>query len=74
MTKPDFPFNIDRRRLLVSAAALPGASIVPIGNHADTAVAVPIQSSAMAPEAEAANVCARHGHSPGGNRKAERPS
>ena len=58
MAKTDFPLNISRRRLLVSAAALPAASIVPIGKPADTAAAAAVQSSAIAPEAEAANVCA----------------
>ena len=57
MAKADFPLHIDRRRLLAAAVAIPAASIVPIGNHADTATTGGIQSSTMAPEAEAANVC-----------------
>ena len=57
MAKTDFVLNINRRRLLVSAAALPAASIVPIGKPADTAAAGGIRSFAIAPEAEAANVC-----------------
>jgi hypothetical protein len=55
--KADFPL-IDRRRLLTSAVALPVASIVPIGKSADTPAANGVRSFAMAPEAEAANVCA----------------
>ncbi len=57
MAKTDFPLRIDRRRLLASAVAIPAASIVPVGNHAHTAAGAVIQSSAVAPEAEAANVC-----------------
>jgi len=55
MARTDYPLDINRRRLLVSAAALPAASIVPIGKPADTAAAGGIRSSAMAPEAEPAN-------------------
>ena len=58
MAGQEIPVNIDRRRLLVSVAAVPVASIVPIAKPAETAAAAVIRSSAMAPEAEAANFCA----------------
>ena len=58
MAKTDFPLNIDRRRLLASAVALPAASIVPGVKPAGAAVAAPIRSFAIAPEGKAANVCA----------------
>jgi len=58
MAREDFSLKIDRRRLLTTALALPAASIVPIGRPVETAAVGSIRSSAMAPEAEAANVCA----------------
>jgi hypothetical protein len=60
MARAEFPLSIDRRRLLISAAALPAvtASIVPARDHVETAAAGDIRSSAMAAGAEAANVCA----------------
>jgi Xaa-Pro aminopeptidase len=58
MAGQEFPVNISRRCLLVSAAALPAASILPGPEPADTAAAAVIQSSAMAMEAEPAKVCA----------------
>jgi len=58
MAKTDFPLSVNRRRLLTAAAAITATGIVPTGNHADTAAAAVIQSSAIAPEAEAANFCA----------------
>ena len=58
MAKPDFPLSVNRRRLLTAAAAITATGIVPTGNHADTAAAAVMQSSAIAPEAEAANFCA----------------
>jgi len=57
MAKADFPL-IDRRRLLVSAVALPAAGVVSIGKPAGAAIVGGIRSFAMAPEGEAANVCA----------------
>ena len=57
MAKTDFPLTIDRRRLLVSAAVLPAASVVSIGMPAGAATAGGIRSFATAPEAGAANVC-----------------
>lgn len=58
MANTDSPLNIDRRRLLASAIALPAASIVPGIKPAGAAVAAPIRSFAMVLDAEAANVCA----------------
>ncbi len=58
MARQEFPFTIDRRRLLAAAAAIPAASIVPIGKPADTPAAAPVRSSAMTPEAEPVNFCA----------------
>jgi|GEM_PF-1547381 hypothetical protein len=58
MARTDFPLTIDRRRLLVSAVVLPAAGIVPIGKPAGAAIVGGIRSFAMAPEGEAANVCA----------------
>jgi hypothetical protein len=58
MAKEDFPLSMNRRRLLVAAAALPAASIVSIGKPAGATGAGGIRSFATAPEAEAANVCA----------------
>jgi hypothetical protein len=57
MARQDFPLNINRRRLL-SAAALPVASIVPGAEPADTAADDVIQSSLMTLEAEPATFCA----------------
>jgi hypothetical protein len=57
MAKTDFALSINRRRLLASAVALPAVSIAPIWNHADSAAAGGTPSFAIAPEAEAANVC-----------------
>ena len=37
MAKQDFPLNIDRRRLLVSAAALAGSGIEPLVEYAEAA-------------------------------------
>ncbi len=60
MAKADFPVSVNRRRLLTAAAAITATGIVPTGNQADTAAAAVIQSSAIAPEAEAeaTNFCA----------------
>ncbi len=58
MARQDFPLNISRRRLLVSAAVLPAASIVPGAEPADTAADDVIQSSLMTLEAEPATFCA----------------
>jgi len=57
MAGQEFPVNISRRRLLASAVSLPAASIVPIGKPAGAAAAGGTRSFAIAPEAEAANVC-----------------
>jgi hypothetical protein len=54
MARPQFP-SIDRRRLLVSAAALPVAGIVPELKRADAAAADVFQSSPLTFEAEPAN-------------------
>ena len=58
MAKTDFPLNINRRRLLVSAAAIPVANIVPGAEPADTAADDVIQSSLITLEAEPATFCA----------------
>ena len=58
MANTDSPLNIDRRRLLASAIALPAASIVPGIKPAGAAVAAPIRSFAMVLTPEAGNVCA----------------
>jgi hypothetical protein len=57
MAKEDFPLNIDRRRLLVSAVALPAASVVPgiqCGEPVNLAGAVQPTPSTV----PALNVCA----------------
>jgi hypothetical protein len=64
MAGQEFPLSIDRRRLLVSAVALPAASIGRIGKPARAAAAAVIQSSGMATEAEPANFCAARNLSP----------
>ncbi len=58
MAKTDFPLNIHRRHLLVSAAAVTTTGIVPGMKPANAAAPDIIQSSAMAREAEPANFCA----------------
>ena len=59
MAKTDLPFNIDRRRLLTSAAAVTATGIVPGFEGADTAAAPDFfQSSPLTPEAEPPNFCA----------------
>jgi hypothetical protein len=60
MAKPDFPLNIDRRRLLTSAAATVTAtgSILPGVKLADGAAADVLQSSPLTPKAEPANLSA----------------
>jgi hypothetical protein len=59
MAKTDLPFNIDRRRLLTSAAAVTATGIVPGFEGADTAAAPDFfQSSPLTLEAEPPNFCA----------------
>ena len=59
MAKTDLPFNIDRRRLLTSAAAVTATGIAPGFEGADTAAAPDFfQSSPLTLEAEPPNFCA----------------
>jgi hypothetical protein len=60
MAKPDFPLNIDRRRLLASAAAAVTAtgSILPGVKLADAAAADVLQSPPLTRKAERTNFCA----------------
>ena len=59
MARPDFPLNIDRRRLLTSAAAVTATGIVPGVKRADAAASPGFfQSSQLTPEAEPPNFCA----------------
>ena len=57
MAKTDFPLSIDRRRLLVCAAALPAVSIVPGAQRAEHLANV-VQPSAPPPAVPALNVTA----------------
>jgi hypothetical protein len=59
MARPDFPLNIDRRRLLTSAAATVTATgILPGVKLADAAAADVLQSSPLTRKAEPRNFCA----------------
>ena len=58
MVKSDFPLNINRRSLLVSAAALTTASIGPGVESAEATIYDSVQSSAVPPEVQASNVSA----------------
>ena len=59
MARPDFPLNIDRRRLLTSAAATVTATgILPGVKLADAAAADVIQCSPLTLEAQPRNFCA----------------
>jgi len=60
MAKPDFPLNIDRRRLLTSAAAAVTAtgSILPGVKLADAAAADVLKSSPLTRKAKPRNFCA----------------
>jgi hypothetical protein len=61
MAKPDFPLNIDRRRLLATGAAVAvtvTGSILPSVKLADAAAADVLQSSPLTPKTEPANFCA----------------
>jgi hypothetical protein len=59
MARPDFPLNIDRRRLLTPAAATVTATgILPGVKLADAAAADVLQSSPLTRKAEPRNCCA----------------
>jgi hypothetical protein len=55
MAKTDFPLTIDRRRLLVSAAAVTSACILPGAEGADGTASGLSQSSPLRPKSESAN-------------------
>jgi hypothetical protein len=58
MAEPDFPLNIDRRRLLATGAAVVTAAIVPRAESAKAARANAAQPASLPAEAPALNVCA----------------
>jgi hypothetical protein len=59
MARPDFPLSINRRRLLISAAAAVTATgVLPGFVCADAAAPDFSQSSELTPEAQSANFCA----------------
>ena len=55
MAKTDFPLTIDRRRLLVSAAAVTSPCILPGAEGADGTTSGLSQSSPLRPKSESAN-------------------
>jgi hypothetical protein len=58
MAKPDFLPSINRRRMLISAAAVTATGILPGVKLADAAAADVLQSSPRTLEVEPANFCA----------------
>jgi hypothetical protein len=58
MAEPDFPLNIDRRRLLTTGAAVVTAAIVPRAESARAALANAAQPASLPAEAPALNVSA----------------
>jgi hypothetical protein len=58
MARPDFPLNIDRRRLLAAGAAVATAAIALRADRVDAALADTVQIPALTPEVPPLNVCA----------------
>jgi hypothetical protein len=58
MARRDFPLSIDRRRLLISAAAITTTGILPGVKLADAAAADVLQSSPLTPKVQSVNFCA----------------
>jgi hypothetical protein len=58
MAEADFPLNIDRRRLLATAAAVATAAIALRADRVDAALADTVQRPALTPEVPPLNVCA----------------
>ena len=58
MAKPDFPLNIDRRRLLATGAAAATAAIAPGAGSVKAACANAAQPASLPAEAPALNMCA----------------
>jgi hypothetical protein len=58
MARPDFPLNIDRRRLLATGVAVATAAIALRADRVDAALADTVQLPALTPEVPPLNVCA----------------
>jgi len=58
MANTDFPFTLDRRRLLASAVAVTAASAVPGGECSAAALGDTVQTPPLTPDVQAPNVCA----------------
>jgi hypothetical protein len=58
MARPDFPLNIDRRRLLATGAAAATAAIALRADRVDVGLADTVRLPALTPEVPPLNVCA----------------